>query len=184
MVLSDEHKELPITKNQAVLDLVAKTGNFIPTPSAQQLARNVRLSLNIFTIRVFNQFSGHVHRKLIQDGKDAEAREGIPPWKPKKFGYNDAWYAERKTWIFSNKNRTWQDNFVLCPTLPAVLEQFEKETMAKTEAIVGALRKRKWQNLHSVPAAVAVSFCYCRLLHRCGPHAAAALCTISAAAFS
>ncbi len=147
LILSDEHKELPIIKNQAVLNLIARTGNFIPTPSGQQLARNVKLSLDVFTIRVYNQFSGHVHRKLIMDGKDAEIKEGIPPWKPKTFGYNTAWYAERKKWIFSNKNRTWRDNFILCPTLPTMLENFENETMAKTEFIVKALRKCKWQNL-------------------------------------
>jgi len=147
MILSDEHKELPITKNQAVLDLVAKTGNFIPIPSAQQLVKNVKLSLDIFTVRVFNQFSGYVHRKLIQEGKDAEMREGILPWKPKKFGYSNAWYAEHKKGIFTNKNRTWRENFALCPTLPAILENFEKDTIAKSEAIANALRKRIRQNL-------------------------------------
>ena len=147
MILSDEHKELPITKNQAVLDLVAKTGNFIPIPSAQQLVRSVKLSLNVFTVRVFNQFSGHVHRKLIQEGKDAEMREGILPWKPKKFGYSNAWYVEHKKYIFSNKNPTWRNNFNLCPTLPAVLDKFEKDTIAKSEAIANALRRRKRQNL-------------------------------------
>ena len=149
MILSDKHKELPITKNQAVLDLVAKTGtsNFIPIPSAQQLVRSVKLSLNVFTVRVFNQFSGHVHRKLIQEGKDAEMREGILPWKPKKFGYSNAWYVEHKKYIFSNKNPTWRNNFNLCPTLPAVLDKFEKDTIAKSEAIANALRRRKRQNL-------------------------------------
>jgi hypothetical protein len=64
-ILSEEHKHLPIMKNQAVLNLVAKTVNFIPTPSALSLIRNIPLSLNILCIRVYNQFSGFIHRNRI-----------------------------------------------------------------------------------------------------------------------
>jgi hypothetical protein len=67
-ILADEHKQLPIIKDQAVLNLVAKADNFIPTPSAQALIRNIPLSLNIFCVRVYNLFSGFIHRRRIQDG--------------------------------------------------------------------------------------------------------------------
>jgi hypothetical protein len=76
-ILSEERKHLQIIKNQAVPNLVAKTGNFIPTPSAQSLIRNIPLSLNIFCIRVYNQSSGFINRNRIQEGKEAAAAVGI-----------------------------------------------------------------------------------------------------------
>ncbi len=43
-VLKDEHKNLAIVNDTMILKLVAKTGNFIPTPSANQIVFNVRQS--------------------------------------------------------------------------------------------------------------------------------------------
>jgi hypothetical protein len=94
-ILPEEHKHLPIIKNQAVLNLDAKTGNFIPTPSARSLIRNIPLSLNIFCIRVCNRFSGFIHRNRIQEGKEVAAVVvGIHAYKPITFGYNALWYKK------------------------------------------------------------------------------------------
>ena len=41
-ILTDDHKTLPIVNDLAILKLVSRTGNFIPTPSANQLVCNVR----------------------------------------------------------------------------------------------------------------------------------------------
>ena len=72
LILTDQHKNLPIVRDVSVLKLVARTGNFIPTPSANQLVVNVRRSLNIFCIRVYRCFSKAVYSKLIEQGaKDA-----------------------------------------------------------------------------------------------------------------
>ena len=49
-ILTDEHKNLAIVNDTTILKLVARTGNFIPTPSANQIVFNVRRSLNIFCI--------------------------------------------------------------------------------------------------------------------------------------
>ena len=146
-ILADEHKQLPIIKNQAVLNLVAKTGNFIPTPSAQALIRNIPLSLNIFCVRVYNQFSGFIHRRRIQDGNDAATAVGIHAWKPITFGYNALWYQKRREFVFSKQNTTWHQNFRMCPQLPIILAQFEQEVLVKTKSICNALRKGKWQNI-------------------------------------
>ena len=62
---TEEHQQLPIIKNQAVLKLAGKTGDFIPTPSAQQLIRNLSQLLNLFSVRVYNQFSGVIERLFI-----------------------------------------------------------------------------------------------------------------------
>ena len=51
-ILTEEHKQLPIIENQAGLNLVSKTGNFIPIPSAQNLIRNIPVSLNILFVRI------------------------------------------------------------------------------------------------------------------------------------
>jgi hypothetical protein len=90
-----EHKQLPIIKkNQAVLNLVAKTGNLIPTPSAQALILNIPVSQNILCVRVYNQFSGIVHSRPIQDGNDAATAVRIHAWKASTFGYNTLWYQK------------------------------------------------------------------------------------------
>jgi hypothetical protein len=146
-ILTEEHKQLPIIKNQAVLNLVAKTGNFIPTPSTQILIRNIPLSLNIFCVRVYNQFSGFIHRHRIREGTNEAAAVGIHAWKPITFGYNALWYEKRRAFVFSKQNTTWQQNFRMCPQLPIILAQFEKEVLIKTEIICNALRKSKWQNI-------------------------------------
>ena len=146
-ILTEEHKQLPIIKNQAVLNLVAKTGNFIPTPSTQYLIRNIPLSLNIFCVRVYNQFSGFIHRHRIREGNDEAAAVGIHAWKPITFGYNALWYEKRRAFVFSKQNTTWQQNFRMCPQLPIILAQFEKEVLLKTKIICNALRKSKWQNI-------------------------------------
>ena len=62
---TEEHQQLPIIKNQAVLKLAGKTGDLIPTPSAQQLIRNLSQLLNLFSVRVYNQFSGVIERLFI-----------------------------------------------------------------------------------------------------------------------
>lgn len=146
-ILTEEHKHLQIIKNQAVLNLVAKTGNFIPTPSAQSLIRNIPLSLNIFCVRVYNQFSGFIHRNRIEEGKEAAAAVGIHSWKPLTFGYNALWYKKRRDFVFSKQNTTWHQNFRMCPELPKILAQFEQEVLIKTETICNALRKSKWKNI-------------------------------------
>jgi len=73
MILTDDHWNLPIVKNISVLKLIARSGNFIPTPAANQLLINVRRSLNIFCIRVYRCFSKNVYSKLIeQAAKEAQ----------------------------------------------------------------------------------------------------------------
>ena len=104
LILTEEHQQLPIIKNQAVLKLVGKTDNFIPTPSAQQLIRNVSQSLNIFSVRVYNQCSGFIHRNRIEESRLAAEAAGIPPWKPKTFNHNQTWYANRIAFVFSRQN--------------------------------------------------------------------------------
>ena len=147
LILTEEHQQLPIIKNQAVLKLVGKTDNFIPTPSAQQLIRNVSQSLNIFSVRVYNRFSGFIHRNRIEESRLAAEAAGIPPWKPKTFNHNQTWYANRIAFVFSRQNTTWDQNFRLCPELQKILGTFQQEIQIKAQAICKALRKCKWRNL-------------------------------------
>ena len=147
LILTEEHKKLQIVQNHAVISLVGKTGNFIPTPSAQQLIRNLSLSLNIFCVRVYNSFSGFVHRNRIEEQKQAAERAGLPDWRPKTFGYNALWYEKRKDFVFSKQNTTWAQNFRMCPQLPLMLTQFRNTSILKAESICNALHKSKWRNL-------------------------------------
>ena len=121
LILTEEHRRLPIIENRAVLKLVGKTGNFIPTPPAQQLIRNVALSLNIFCVRVYNQFAGFIYRDRIEESKSAAEEAGVPLWKPKTFRYNLMWYIKRRAFVFSKKNATWDENFRMCPELQKIL---------------------------------------------------------------
>ena len=60
-ILTDEHKNLPIVNNTTILKLVARTGNFIPTNSANQIVFNVLRSLNIFCIQVYKNLSKSIY---------------------------------------------------------------------------------------------------------------------------
>jgi hypothetical protein len=60
-ILTDDHKNLPIFKDLAILKLVSRTGNFF---SSNQLVFNVRRLLNIFCIWVYNSISKSIKSHL------------------------------------------------------------------------------------------------------------------------
>ena len=63
--------------------------------------------LNLFSVRVYNQFSGVIHRNQLEESKLAAETADIPSWKPKTFNYNQMWYANQITFVFSRQNITW-----------------------------------------------------------------------------
>ena len=66
LILTGEHQQLPIVKNQAVLKQVGEYSNFIPNLYAQQLIWNVLLSLNFYSEQVYNQYQGIIHSNLLE----------------------------------------------------------------------------------------------------------------------
>ena len=126
---------------------MGKTGNFIPTPSAQQLNCNLSLLLNIVCVEVYNSFLGFVHCNRIKEQKQAAERAGLPDWRPKTFGYNALWYENRKDFVFSKQNTTWAQNFRMCPQLPLMLTQFGNTSRLEAESICNVLHKSKWCTL-------------------------------------
>ena len=66
LILTGEHQQLPIVKNQAVLKLVGEYSNFMPNLYAQQLIWNVLLSLNFYSEQVYNQYQGIIHSNLLE----------------------------------------------------------------------------------------------------------------------
>ena len=91
LILTDEHKSIPILQRPSFLTLVARTGNFIPTPVASQLNSVVHKSLNIFFVRVYNTLSKYVHRKFFNTCDITMRAAGISNWRPKLFPHNSAW---------------------------------------------------------------------------------------------
>ena len=154
-ILTAEHKELPVVHNLAVLKLVARTGNFIPTPSANQIVFNAQNSLNIFCIRVYKTLSKAVHRDLILKGQEEARLIGIPRWKPMVFNHSDIVLKKQRSFFFSNANSTWRNNRGNFPELPSTLAVFETDVLRKAEAISKSLNGSKWQNL-SVPERSAI----------------------------
>ena len=47
-------------------------------------------------MRVYDSFSGLVHRKRIEEQKQAADRAGLPDWRPKTFGCHAVWCEKRK----------------------------------------------------------------------------------------
>ena len=89
-ILTDEHKNRPIVNNTEVLKLVAiPTGNFIPTPSANQIVFNAHRSLNIFCIRVCKSISKSTYRKLIEQGAEEARSAGLPSWRSRVLIHSD-----------------------------------------------------------------------------------------------
>ena len=147
LILTDEHKLIPILQCPSFLTLVARTGNFIPTPVASQLNSIVHKSLNIFFVRVYNTLSKYVHRKFFNTCDITTRAAGISNWRPKLFPHNSVWYAQRRKFIFSSSNHVWRNNSSLCPELPSILSKFGADIMSKTEAICKSLHGCKWRNL-------------------------------------
>jgi hypothetical protein len=75
--LTDDHKNLQIVNDLAILKLVSRTCSFIPTPSGNQLVFNVHRLLNIFCIRVYNLISKSIGLILICQGAE-EAQDKYP----------------------------------------------------------------------------------------------------------
>ena len=134
-ILTDEHKNLPIINDLAILKLVSRTGNFIPTPSANQLVFNVRRSLNIFCIRVYKTITKSIYRKLIERGAEEAQAAGLPHWRPKVFHHSDAVLKRQRDFHYSEANNTWRNNRGQFPALRSTLAIFESETIQKAEAI-------------------------------------------------
>ena len=154
-ILTDEHKNLPIVNNTTILKLVARTGNFIPTPSANQIVFNVRRSLNLFCIRVYKNISKSIHRKLIEKGAEEARSAGLSSWRPRVFQHSDAMLKQQRDFLFSEANTTWRNNRGHFPALRSTLAAFETETLKKAETISKSLHGCKWQNL-SAPERLAV----------------------------
>ena len=154
-ILTDEHKNLPIVNNTTILKLVARTGNFIPTPSANQIVFNVRRSLNLFCIRVYKNISKSIHRKLIEQGAEEARSAGLPSWRPRVFQHSDAVLKQQRDFLYSEANNTWRNNRGRFPALRSTLAAFETDTLKKAETISKSLHGCKWQNL-SAPERLAV----------------------------
>jgi hypothetical protein len=153
--LTDEHKNLSIVNNTTILKLVARTGNFIPTPSANQIVFNVRRSLNIFCIRVYKCITKSVYWNLITQGAEEARSAGLTRWRPRVFHHSDAVLKKQRDFFFSEANNTWRNNRGRFPALRSTLAIFESETLKKAEAISKSLHGCKWQNL-SVPERLAI----------------------------
>ena len=147
LILTDEHKNLPIVRDPSVLKLVARTGKSIPTPPAKQLALNVRRSLNIFCIRVYRCLSKAVHLKLIQQGVETSRAAGLPDWRPCIFHHSDAMLKKERDFVFSEACTTWRENRGRFPGLRSTLARFEVATIEKANSICSSLPGCKWSNL-------------------------------------
>jgi hypothetical protein len=154
-ILTDEHKNLPIVNDLAILKLVSRTGNFIPTPSANQIVFNVRRSLNIFCIRVYKLISKSVYRTLIEQGAEEAQAAGLPRWRPKVFHHSDTVLKQQRDFLYSEANSTWRNHRGRFPALRSTIAVFESETVQKAEAISKSLHGCKWQNL-SAPERLAI----------------------------
>ena len=154
-ILTDEHKNLPIVNNTTILKLVARTGNFIPTPSANQIVFNVRRSLNLFCIRVYKNISKSIYRELIEQGAEEARFAGLSSWRPRVFQHSDVVLKQQRDFLYSEANNTWRNNRGHFPALRSTLAAFEKETLKTAEAISMSLHGCKWQNL-SAPERLAV----------------------------
>ena len=109
-ILTDEHKNLPIVNDLAILKLVSRTGNFIPTPSANQIVFNVRRSMNLVYSRVYKNISKSIHRKLIEKGAEEARSAGLSSWQPRVFQHSDAMLKQQRNFRYSEANTTWRNN--------------------------------------------------------------------------
>jgi len=80
LILTEEHKKLSIVTDLTFLSLVSRTGNFIPTPPANQLIFNVKRSLHVLQGRIHSILSHKVNYTVITNSKAAAAAIGIPNW--------------------------------------------------------------------------------------------------------
>ena len=154
-ILTDEHKNLAIVNDTTILKLVARTGNFIPTPSANQIVFNVRRSLNIFCIRVYKNITKSVYSSLIAQGAEEAHSAGLIRWRSRVFHHSDVMLKKQRDFLFSDANNTWRNHRGSYPALRSTLATFESETLEKAETISKSLHSCKWQNL-SAPERLAI----------------------------
>jgi hypothetical protein len=108
--LTDEHNNLPVVVNATILELVARTVNFTPTHSANQIVFNVRKSMNLVYSRVYKNFSKSIHRKLIEKGAEEARSAGLSSWQPRVFQHSDAMLKQQRNFRYSEANTTWRNN--------------------------------------------------------------------------
>ena len=147
LMLTEEHKKLPIVTDSTFLSLVSRTGNFIPTPTASQLIVNVKRSLHVLCGRIHSALSQKVYHQLISSGKTASAAIGIPDWKPKVFQFTNERLEENSRFYFSNDNPVWRAVRGEYPELPSTFNTFRTDALRKAEAISNSLKGCKWRNL-------------------------------------
>jgi hypothetical protein len=80
-----KHNSLAIVNDATILKLVARTGNFVPTPSANQIVFHVNPSPNYFCIRLYKSKSQSIYWDLITQEAEEARSAGLVAGDPEFF---------------------------------------------------------------------------------------------------